>query len=215
MRVYVHGAGSSGRDAWPFAPDEGAVFADLAGMPSVASKLDALAELVPEGAVVLAHSWGAIPVVLAVAERRIQVARLVLLEPALYDVARGAPAVERHIASMTEARAHASDGRLFEYWSIVRPLMFGGPADRGIWDSEQAVAARFAAIEPPWGYDLAAEMVSGVPTVVITGGWNDEYEAIAAALTSAGAVHRQLVGARHRPQDHPDFERLLLETSTG
>jgi hypothetical protein len=42
----------------------------------------------------------------------------------------------------------------------------------------------------------------GVPTLVVTGGWNDEYEAIASRIV--GARHVTLAGHGHRPQDHPD-----------
>lgn len=211
MRVYVHGAGRSGREAWPHATVEGAIFADLVGASMLRSKVDLLADIVPGGATVIAHSWGAVPTVITIAERRIRVGKLVLLEPALYDIARGEPAIERHIAEMEEARSYANDGKLFEYWSIVRPMMFGGRANRDSWDSDRKTAEWFAEIEPPWGHGVTAEMVQGVPTLVITGGWNEEYEAIAGALTKAGATHRQLHGNKHRPQDHADFESVLAQ----
>jgi hypothetical protein len=44
---------------------------------------------------------------------------------------------------------------------------------------------------------------------VVTGGWNDEYEAIASRLVEEGAVHLRLPGTRHRPQDHPTFEAAV------
>ncbi len=48
-------------------------------------------------------------------------------------------------------------------------------------------------------------------TVVVTGGWNDEYEAVAAALAAVGAQHRVLPGARHRPQDTAEFDAVLSD----
>lgn len=30
-------------------------------------------------------------------------------------------------------------------------------------------------------------------------------------MTLSGAAHVQLPGAKHRPQDHPDFESVLAE----
>lgn len=48
-------------------------------------------------------------------------------------------------------------------------------------------------------------MIIGSPTLVVTGGWNDEYETIARVLTEFGAGHHVLTGAEHRPQDLPTF----------
>lgn len=163
---------------------------------------------------VIAHSAGAIPAVLAVAQDPMSVVALVLVEPALYDIARGTPPIERHIDAMTSARRRADTGDLFGFWSVVRPIMFGGPADPASWASEREVASRLASFELPWGHDVTAHMVARTQTLVITGGWNDEYEAVASALVDAGASHVQLIGNEHRPQDHPDFERTVQEWLT-
>lgn len=174
-----------------------------------------LAALTPRKSVVFAHSAGAVPVFLALQARQIAPRALVLSEPGLYDVARGAPAVEDHIDAMTRARVLASSGDLFGYWSIVRPLMFGGPAERSRWDEEREVAARFEAKQPPWGFDVAGSAITQVPTLVVTGGWNAEYEAIAGVLVAEGASHIQLPGNNHRPQDHPAFADTVDEFLIG
>lgn len=214
MRVYVHGAGRPGREAWPRASTADATFLDLASATTVEAKILALKHQTPDGSTLLAHSAGAVPAVRAIASREVSITDLVLVEPALYDIARGMPEIERHVGAMTEARARSEAGDLFGFWSIVRPLMFGGPADMATWDSEREGAARFASIELPWGHGVTPDMIAGVPTLVITGGWNDEYEAIAAVLASHGALHRQLVGNDHRPQDHPDFESVVHDFLT-
>ncbi len=209
MRVYVHGSGRTGRDAWPLASLDDAACVDFPTSLSLEQRIVELSAITPPEATVIAHSAGAIPAILATARGRIDVSALVLVEPALYDIARGVPAVEHHIEAMTSARQSADGDDLLGFWSIVRPMMFGAPADAASWNSERKLAAHFASIELPWGHDVSADMVTGVPTHVITGGWNDEYEAIAAALVTAGASHAQLIGNEHRPQDHPDFERML------
>lgn len=66
-------------------------------------------------------------------------------------------------------------------------------------------------MRPPWGFGIAAADIALTRTIVVTGGWNDEYEAIAAALVAAGAEHHVLTGARHRPQDLPCFDAVLSE----
>ncbi|WP_300267840.1 alpha/beta fold hydrolase [Microbacterium sp.] len=206
MRVYVHGAGRQGRDAWPSIPnDRESRFASLDFTGPMDENVASLAALTPRDAVVFAHSAGAVPVFLALQARQIAARAVVLLEPGLYDVVRGVPVIEDHIEAMTRARALSRSGDLFGYWSIVRPLMFGGPADRSRWDEEREAAARFEAKQPPWGFGVESSAINGVPTLVVTGGWNAEYEAIAGVLVREGAEHVQLAGTNHRPQDHSGF----------
>lgn len=94
-------------------------------------------------------------------------------------------------------------------------MMFGGPADAATWESERATAEWFASIELPWGHGIRPDMIAGVPTLVVTGGWNEEYEAIAAVLLAHGATHRRLSGHEHRPQDHPEFEAVVRDFLAG
>ncbi|GAA5115021.1 hypothetical protein GCM10023339_21350 [Alloalcanivorax gelatiniphagus] len=210
MRFYVHGAGRGGRDAWPAQSEVDAVFADHSSAPRTGEKAELVAGQLPGGdVVVVAHSLGAVPVALAYAAGDLPVSQVVLLEPALYDVARGDDAVEAHVGPMTHARARAERGDLYGFWQVVAPMMFGREASRDDWAEDEELARRFATIDPPWGHGLDATVFADVPTLVLTGGWNDEYEAIARRLVDAGAVHVQLPGARHRPQDHPGFEGAL------
>lgn len=176
-------------------------------------KADVVGKQCPRGdvVVVVAHSLGAVPAALAYTAGLLTASHVVLLEPALYDIARGDEAIERHIIAMTEARECAETGDLFGYWQIVAPLMFGRTARRESWQADQPVARRFAAMDAPWGYGLEGSVFAPVPTLVVSGNWSDEYEAIAQQLTLAGAAHVQLSGAKHRPQDHPDFESVLAE----
>lgn len=52
-------------------------------------------------------------------------------------------------------------------------------------------------------------MLREVPTTVVTGGWNAEYEAIAAALVRAGARDELLEGSGRRTQDDARFPAIL------
>lgn len=214
MRFYVHGAGRAGREAWPTQSDDAAVFADHSAATTAPDKAALLYEQCPSRDVVLvAHSLGAVPAALGLDVSSLSHA--ILLEPALYDVARGDVAVEAHIAAMTTARESAAAGDLFGYWRVVAPLMFGRPATDEAWEEDEPLAARFAAVEPPWGHGIDATAFDAVPTLVVTGGWNDEYEAIAECLAEAGASHVHLTGHRHRPQDHPGFEALVADFTAG
>lgn len=210
MRLYVHGAGRSGRAAWPTRGEAAEVYVDHSAHADIQAKADAVAQQAPDvPVVVVAHSLGAVVAALAARAGRIEVSRFVLVEPALYDFARGEPAIEIHIGTMTTARELANDGDLYGYWEIVSPMMFGRSASRDRWAHERVFAARFCAVPQPWGHDVTVATFAQTPTLVVTGAWNDEYEAIAARLSKAGAQHIQLPGFDHRPQDHPRFESVV------
>ena len=136
---------------------------------------------------------------------------LVLVEPALYDIARARPVIERHIGIVTEARAQADAGNLRGFWAMLRPLMFGGPFDEGRWDDERPLAQRWAVTNLPWGHGVRDHMLDGIPTLVVTGGWNDEYEVIAGILAGRGARYVVLPGAQHRPQDLEEFAGVVAD----
>jgi hypothetical protein len=208
-RLYVNGGGRRGADAWPHVLDPHARFVSFAAGASIVDQVDALARELTPGTLVFAHSIGAVPV--ALAARRSSVAGLVFIEPALYDLARGHEAIERHIGIVTEARARASAGDIRGFWAILRPLMFGGPFDDARWHEEQPLAARWASTNLPWGHGVRERMLDGVPALVVTGGWNKEYEVIADRLAARGAWRAVLAGAEHRPQDLPGFTGLVAE----
>lgn len=205
-RVFIHGAGRRGQAAWPLSDAADEDFVSFETSSSIPDQVEALIDAHSEMPVLVhAHSLGAVPAVLAAASGRLDIAGLVLVEPALYDIARGAEAVERHVAIVTEARAQADDGNLRGFWAIFRPLMFGEGVDAGRWEAEREVAQRWASSNVPWGHGVRAPMIDGIPTLVATGGWNDEYETIAGVLAESGAAHVVLEGATHRPQDLVGF----------
>ncbi|MCS3842413.1 alpha/beta fold hydrolase [Microbacterium sp. AK031] len=205
-RVFIHGAGRRGRDAWPDSDAAAGGFVSFEPGSNIQDQVETLINAYPGARVLLhAHSIGAVPAVLAAASGRLDVAGLVLVEPALYDIARGEPAIERHIAIVTEARAQTEDENLQGFWAIFRPLMFGEAFDADSWDAERAAARQWATSNVPWGHGVRIGMTTGITILVVTGGWNDEYETIAGVLTGHGARHIVLEGATHRPQDLPGF----------
>ncbi|WP_194764116.1 alpha/beta hydrolase [Microbacterium sp. UFMG61] len=207
-RVFVHGSGRRGIEAWPEKDASAGEFLGLTQGLSIADQVSALrSRCERRRVIVFAHSIGAIPAVIAA--RDLDLAALVLIEPALYDIARGDAAVERHIGIVTEARSVAEAGDLPGFWAIMRPLMFGGHFDGALWDEERALAARWACTNLPWGHGARAQMVDGIPTLVVTGGWNDEYEQIARVLRDRGARHEIVPGHGHRPQDSSRFTDVV------
>ncbi|WP_435744492.1 alpha/beta fold hydrolase [Microbacterium sp. PMB16] len=207
-RLYIHGGGRRGADAWPHVADPAARFLSFSPDSTIAEQMSGLVEEVGDRRVLMfAHSIGAVPAVLAA--HHLDVAGLVLIEPALYDIARGVADVERHIGIVTEARALAASGDLRGFWAVLRPLMFGGPFEMARWDEERPVAERWAVTNLPWGHAVRERMLDDIPTLVVTGGWNGEYEAIARILVARGAQHVVLPGAEHRPQDLPGFSAAV------
>ncbi|MCD2497438.1 alpha/beta hydrolase [Microbacterium nymphoidis] len=206
MRLHIHSPGRSGPRAWPSAPGDARFIALRADEPA----RDAASELAKVGLddsteAVFAHSYLAIPAALAVRESSVA---LVLVEPAFYDIARGHRDIESHISTIEHARLQLAAGDLWGYWTAIRPLMFGGPAQEVTWEEERAAAAEFARRTLPWGHGLRAEHLNAPRILVVTGGWNDEYEAIAGRLVDAGASHVVLPGHGHRAQDHPRFAEV-------
>ena len=57
-------------------------------------------------------------------------------------------------------------------------------------------------------------IVPGVPTLVLTGGWEPLFEEIAGYLRETGAVHRTAAGG-HRPHDSPEGDRAIREFIGG
>lgn len=208
----MHGAGRSGRAAWPEQEAAQAVFADHGSAARMADKAALVAAGCPDDvSVVVSHSLGAVAVALAHAAGSLPEVPHVLVEPALYDVARGEAAIEAHVGPMNDARARAAGGDLRGFWEVFARMMMGREATPDSWAEDRPVAERFAAMDPPWGHGLEATVFADVPTLVVTGGWNEEYEAIASRLALAGARHVALPGARHRPHDLPGFEHAVAD----
>ena len=159
-----------------------------------------LLEACDAGATVVAHSFGG-PVAMRAAARRPDLVRaLVLFEPAAYALARGNPAIEDHIRRVQPVLDRAATLPAAEF-AVAFATELAGQTIAPPTDSADLLAAeRQRRLPGPWSLDTPDRI--GVPTLVVTGGWNDEYEAIASRIV--GARHVTLAGHGHRPQDHPE-----------
>ncbi|MFF2452163.1 alpha/beta fold hydrolase [Isoptericola sp. NPDC058082] len=220
--VFVHGAGSAGADAWPeqaavaepgwsFLPREGV--ADDAALDA-RRVLDLLRGA--GGGHVVAHSYGANAALLAAQREPGLVTSLALLEPACFDLARGTPAVEEHIAAMAPVFAAAGDPSVSTREFSRRFAAATGTAPPVLPDDvlEQRVA-RLRALRPPWGLGLEPTRPLPARTLVVTGRWNPLYEETAEALADAGARHVAVAGAGHRVQDAAPATGILREHWQG
>ncbi|QOT16832.1 alpha/beta fold hydrolase [Paenarthrobacter sp. YJN-5] len=218
--VFVHGLGSFGAAAWPkqhgLALRYDCLFLRRHGFDPVAEPLepdisadvailvDALAD--SGGGHVVANEQGAISAMLAAVERPDLVFSLSLVEPACLSLTAELPATASHRALMQplfDVRSQLGDADYErEYFRRAYAAEAGG-----LQTPEARRSARRLRLQaPPWEAPL--HIVPGVPTLVLTGGWEPLYEEIAGYLRDTGALHRVAAGG-HRPQDSADGDRFI------
>ena len=86
----------------------------------------------------------------------------------------------------------------------MKPIVAG--VDGG---AESRLALDWAAAEAALR-EAPLHIVPGVPTLVLTGGWEPLYEEIAGYLRETGALHRVAAGG-HRPHDSPEGDRAIRQ----
>ncbi|GAB3546487.1 hypothetical protein GCM10027404_06970 [Arthrobacter tumbae] len=216
--VFVHGAGTYGAAAWPrqhgMALEFDCLFVRRHGFDPVAAPLPTnfaadqriVEEALGQGGHLVAASQGAVSAMMLAVERPELVRSLVLAEPACLSLTAELPATAAHRARVEPLFARAADltdedfNREFAravFASEPRPLSTAEDRDR---------ARRLRLQAPPWTAPLA--IVPGVPTLVLTGGWEPLYEEVAEYLAGTGAVHH-VVGGGHRPQDTDEGDAVL------
>ncbi|RAN77955.1 hypothetical protein B5P43_18150 [Bacillus sp. SRB_336] len=237
--VFVHGIDGYGASAWPvqhrlagrydalflkrigFDAVEPPVSTDFAGDARIV--IDALAD----GGHVVAHAQGAIAAMMAAVERPDLVRSLVLLEPALLSLTAELPATtayREHLAPLFARSASLTDTAFSAEFRRLTASMSGPGGRTGGFaagtarprtvpaESAARMAARVHLQAPQW--DAPVHIVPGVPTLVVTGGWEPLYEEIAAYLAATGARHEVTRGG-HRPQDSEAGAALLEEFIGG
>ncbi len=222
--VFVHGAGSFGAAAWPkqhgmalsydalflrrhgFEPDAEPRETDFAADTAIV--LGSLADdgRGEAGGHVVAHAQGAIAAMMAAVQRPDLVQSLTLVEPACLSLTAELPATAAHRALMQplyEVRHQLTDEE-FQREYLRRAFSADAP---GPTTPEAVRAARRLRLQaPPWEAPL--QIVPGVPTLVLTGGWEPLYEEIAGYLRETGALHHVAAGG-HRPQDSAEGSRII------
>jgi len=222
--VFVHGAGSFGSAAWPrqhgMALSYDALFLRRHGYDPVAEPVESsfeedarivLRSLADDGrgaagGHVVAHSQGAVAAMMAAVERPDLVFSLTLVEPACLSLTAELPATAAHIGLMQplfDARHQMSD-KDFQREFVRR--VYATDLQQPATAEEKRSARRLRLQAPAWEAPL--HIVPGVPTLVLTGGWEPLYEEIAGYLRETGALHRTAAGG-HRPHDSVEGDRIL------
>ncbi len=231
--VFVHGIDGYGAAAWPLqhrlAGRFDALFLKRTGFDAVeppvptdfAADAGIVVDALAGGGHVVAHAQGAIAAVMAAVERPELVTSLVLVEPALLSLTAELPATtayREHLEPLFGRRAALTDAAFSAEFRRLTASMAGpggasgagGLAVPRTTPAEPAarVAARVHLQAPQWEAPL--HIVPGVPTLVLTGGWEPLYEEIAAYLAATGARHVVTRGG-HRPQDSEAGAGLIEE----
>lgn len=216
--VFVHGAGRHGSDAWPRqAGLPGAEFPVLPGHGDeepTAGDLGRgavmLAETARDADVLVGWSLGGLVATLAAGIEPMRA--LVLVEPALFSLTRGMPATEALVERMGTVYDDASISDV-DFASRFMLALTGreAPAARSV--DELRDSRRLRLHGAPWVHAIDCDALRSTPTLVLTGGWNDEYEEVAAALVDLGATHELLEGHGHRVAEHPHATQRILDFS--
>lgn len=225
--VFVHGAGDFGAAAWPrqhgLSLDFDCLFVRRHGFslteePQPTDFLrdqEIVLESLGTGGHLVAHSQGAVAAMMVAVEHPNLVKTLTLVEPACFSLTADLPVTAAHIARMAPVLAGRTTMSDEEYVrAFVRPA-FDSDARRPTTAEEERSATRLRLQSPPW--DAPLSIVPGVPTLVVTGGWEPLYEEVAAYLAATGAVHRVVQGG-HRPHDSAEGDALVrgfLRTGSG
>jgi pimeloyl-ACP methyl ester carboxylesterase len=222
--VFVHGAGSFGSAAWPrqhgMALSYDALFLRRHGYDPVAEPVESsfeedarivLRSLADDGrgaagGHVVAHSQGAVAAMMAAVERPDLVFSLMLVEPACLSLTAELPATAAHISLMQPlfAARHQMSDQDFQREFVRR--VYATDLQQPATAEEKRSARRLRLQAPAW--EAALHIVPGVPTLVLTGGWEPLYEEIAGYLRETGALHRTAAGG-HRPHDSVEGDRII------
>lgn len=219
--VFAHGSGRIGADAFPEQaqafPD--ALFPVLPGYgddaPAVgdvaaAAHLLALESADAEGLV--GHSFGGVSAAIAACME--QPAALVLIEPALFQLSREQPASAALIARLEPIYLDAALTDETFGRSFLRALHGEDPGPLATPDA-LSWSRRTRLHGAPWWHPVDPGCIAETRMLVLSGGWNDEYEEVAAALVGLGAEHAVLAGHGHRVMDHPDCSARIREFVGG
>lgn len=214
--VFLHGAGAAGPAAWPRQAaqlEPGWVFLDRAPDGDHAARdaqriLHVLADSGPGH--VVATSYGGNAAVIAAQLRPDLVTTLALFEPACFDLARGKPAVEEHIAALDPVYELADDPSVSarEFSRRFSAAMGTEPPDLDDDELESAVT-RLRRLVPPWRTGISPDAGIAPPVLVVTGGSGPLYDQTAKALVSLGAEHVELPGAGHGVHKDPRSDAVL------
>jgi pimeloyl-ACP methyl ester carboxylesterase len=194
--VFVHGSLTTSEQAWQkqasLAERWRLVLVDRRGYganpPDDESDFEVdgadLAELSEPGDHLVAHSYGALGAIFAAAARPGTVRSLTVVEPPTMSLVPGNPTVQESITAHAALLREIDDPREFHV-SFARRI---GADTSGVPDPLPPALERLVRLmmgeRPPWEANLPIDTLrsSGLPTLVVSGGWDPGHEAMCDAL---------------------------------
>lgn len=214
--VFAHGSGNVGREAFPlqaasFPDAEFPVlpgYDDAPAVGDVATAAQRLAMLAADADALVGYSYGGVAAALAACLDHVPA--LILVEPALFQLSRDRPATAALIDRLEPIYLDASQTDAAFGRALLLALRGEDPGEAAT-DEALRWSRRTRLHGAPWRHPIDTNCIAETPTLVLTGGWNDEYEEVATALTELGATHAVLAGHGHRVIDHPDCSGRIRE----
>ncbi len=124
---------------------------------------------------------------------------LTLLEPIAFGLVRGDDAVEGYIGALS-VMERASSMTAADYFVALLTAMGVPDVPVPSTEAELLEAERWRLLAPPWDAPVSAAVVSSVPTLLMSGGWNPAQDALDAHLEALGARRTTVAGAGHMVQ---------------
>jgi len=157
------------------------------------------AELLGDGAHLVGHSYGAVIALLAAAERPEAVRSLTVSEPGCLRVAEGVPVVDEMIANGERLFEHADEIPSEDFLRLFR-----GGAGSAFGTPDELPEELLHGVEllkherPSWEAEIPLERLHAAdfPTLVLSGGHSDAFEAVCDALASALSAERAVIRGR-------------------
>ncbi|QQQ73411.1 alpha/beta fold hydrolase [Saccharothrix sp. 6-C] len=164
-----------------------------------------IAELLGDGAHVVAQSYGTLGALVAAARRPGAVRSLTLVESAASGIATGSPEVDEYhqrLAKLVDVGAGDAESDFRELFALVEPT---ASHPDPLPDHLLAFARRIrTGVRWPWDdtdLPLDAVRAAGVPTLVVTGGRRPVFERIGDVLADRLAARRLVVDGGHNTQN--------------
>ena len=225
--VLVHGSVGNGASTWaaqePLAERFTLVVPDRPGSPpnppvdrvDFEEQAPLVAELLGDGAHLVAHSYGGVISLYATALRPEAVRSLTVIEPPAFGLARGHPAADRLVEELDALWAQVDAIEPAVFLSRFSSLVIGRtvPPDREL-SPELEQGVRTLMVErPPSEADPPLEALAAAPfpKLVVSGAHSAAFDAVCDVLQERlGAERVVLPGAAHNAQRTPGFNQTLV-----
>lgn len=218
--ILVHGSVGNGRATWeslrPLADRYTLVIPDRPGYPpnppveraDFQPQAAAIAELLQPGDHLVGHSYGGVISLLAAAQAD-GLRSLTVNEPPAFGVARGNPAVEEFLAKMRGAPDEPSDYLAYFLPLVGSSLRLSDPLPPSLEAGARAAMAERSPHEAEIPLDQLA--AAPFPKLVVTGGHNPVFDAVADVLEQRLCAQRAVVpGAGHSIPRAPGYGETLV-----